>query len=155
MKLYLKNKKYHSDPQFNMTPMIDVVFLLIVFFMLVCQFISQENYRLVVPDDCQTVIKPEDPDPQAIIVNVYLEDVQIVYAVGGKEIRHTDDTEQLTEILTEAIREKNTTKTQPRILLRAHRNLESKNVYPVMQAASNANIGLIKLAAFDQIQAAR
>ncbi len=34
---------------FNMTPMIDVVFLLIVFFMLVSTFASAENVRMDLP----------------------------------------------------------------------------------------------------------
>jgi len=35
-----------------MTPLIDIVFLLIVFFLVVCQFIDAENFPVSVPDDC-------------------------------------------------------------------------------------------------------
>ncbi len=84
--------KYHTDPQFNMTPMIDIVFLLIIFFMLICQFIVQDNYRLVVPDDCPGVIVDDIVTPDRITVNVYSmpdsvsqNDYSIVYLIGTKE----------------------------------------------------------------------
>ena len=38
-----------EDEAFDMTPVIDVVFLLIIFFMLVCQFIVAERFRVQVP----------------------------------------------------------------------------------------------------------
>jgi biopolymer transport protein ExbD len=37
---------------FNMTPVIDIVFLLIIFFALVFKFIEAENFPVVVPDNC-------------------------------------------------------------------------------------------------------
>lgn len=36
----------------NMTPFIDVSFLLIIFFVLVCQYIVAENFPVTVPDRC-------------------------------------------------------------------------------------------------------
>lgn len=38
---------------FNMTPIIDIVFLLIIFFLVVCQFIEAENFPVSVPDECR------------------------------------------------------------------------------------------------------
>ncbi len=38
---------------FNMTPIIDIVFLLIIFFLVVCQFIEAENFPVAVPDGCE------------------------------------------------------------------------------------------------------
>ena len=57
--------------QFNMTAMIDVVFLLIIFFMLICQFIVRENYDLVVPDDCSGAVVPDSVDRNAVTVSVF------------------------------------------------------------------------------------
>jgi biopolymer transport protein ExbD len=37
---------------FNMTPVIDIVFLLIIFFALVFKFIEAENFPVTVPDSC-------------------------------------------------------------------------------------------------------
>ena len=39
--------------KFNVTPIIDVVFLLIIFFVVVCKFIEAENFQVEIPDSCQ------------------------------------------------------------------------------------------------------
>lgn len=48
------------DPEFELTPMIDVVFLLIAFFMTLMSFISAELIQLELPTAEQASI-PEDP----------------------------------------------------------------------------------------------
>lgn len=48
------------DPEFELTPMIDVVFLLIAFFMTLISFISAELIELQLPEATQATI-PEDP----------------------------------------------------------------------------------------------
>ncbi|MHC5179864.1 MAG: ExbD/TolR family protein, partial [Planctomycetota bacterium] len=45
-----KYKRLFETETFDMTPIIDVVFLLIIFFMLVAQFIAAEQYQVEVPD---------------------------------------------------------------------------------------------------------
>ncbi len=42
-------KRLFEAETFDMTPIIDVVFLLIIFFMLVAQFIVAEQYKVSVP----------------------------------------------------------------------------------------------------------
>jgi biopolymer transport protein ExbD len=47
----VKKLHEHSNPvSFNLTPVIDIVFLLILFFLVVCQFIEAENFPVNVPD---------------------------------------------------------------------------------------------------------
>jgi len=58
------------DPEFELTPMIDVVFLLIAFFMTLISFISAELIELQLPEAKQATI-PEDPgERQYISVNL-------------------------------------------------------------------------------------
>ena len=47
------NFERDSAVSFNMTPVIDIVFLLIIFFALVFKFIEAENFPVAVPDGCQ------------------------------------------------------------------------------------------------------
>lgn len=57
------------DPEFELTPMIDVVFLLIAFFMTLISFISAELIQLELPEAENATI-PEDPgERQYISVN--------------------------------------------------------------------------------------
>ena len=71
----------------NLTPVIDVVFLLIIFFMLVCQFIVAENFEVTVPDDISTAAEANDGGQGITTVTVMFDqDEQIVYAVGSEKI---------------------------------------------------------------------
>ena len=55
-----------ADPEFEMTPMIDVVFLLIAFFMTLISFISSELIKIELPEAEQAII-PEDPGDRQYI----------------------------------------------------------------------------------------
>ena len=76
---------------FNMTPIIDIVFLLIIFFLVVCQFIEAENFPVTVPDDCQ--FARSDPEPGAQVTTVTVmkttED-EAGFAVGSEKISVSD-----------------------------------------------------------------
>ena len=76
---------------FNMTPIIDIVFLLIIFFLVVCQFIEAENFPVAVPDDCQ--FARSDPEPGAQVTTVTVmkttED-ETGFAVGSEKISVSD-----------------------------------------------------------------
>ena len=54
------------DPEFELTPMIDVVILLIAFFMTLISFISAELIELQLPEAKQATI-PEDPGERQYI----------------------------------------------------------------------------------------
>ncbi len=54
------------DPEFELTPMIDVVFLLIAFFMTLMSFISAELIKLELPSAEQASI-PEEPGERQYI----------------------------------------------------------------------------------------
>ena len=70
-----------------MTPIIDVVFLLIIFFMLVCQFIAAEQFQVQVPDQISSAQEAESQknDPLTITVMTGREG-EAVYAVGSGKL---------------------------------------------------------------------
>jgi biopolymer transport protein ExbD len=54
---------------YNMTPVIDIVFLLIIFFALVFKFIEAENFPVAVPDSCNFAQNSaEQPAPTTLTV---------------------------------------------------------------------------------------
>ncbi len=53
-----------------MTPIIDIVFLLIIFFLVVCQFIEAENFPVTVPDNCEFAQSGSEPGAQVTTVTV-------------------------------------------------------------------------------------
>jgi len=58
-----------ADPEFELTPMIDVVFLLIAFFMTLISFISSELIQLELPEATLANIPEEPGDRQYISIN--------------------------------------------------------------------------------------
>ena len=70
-----------------MTPIIDIVFLLMVFFMLVCQFIVAENFDVSVPDDIASAQQDQDSDiPNTTVTVMFDGSGDVVYAVGSERI---------------------------------------------------------------------
>lgn len=72
---------------FNMTPIIDIVFLLIIFFLVVCQFVEPENLPVVVPDDCEFAQSDAEPGMQVTTLTVARRPGgKIIFAVGSEEL---------------------------------------------------------------------
>lgn len=71
------------DPEFELTPMIDVVFLLIAFFMTLISFISAELIDLELPEAEQASVPKEPGDRQYISIDaagdVYLGATPVTY----------------------------------------------------------------------------
>ena len=59
---------------FNMTPMIDVVFLLIIFFLVSSNLAQQEVHLEVDLPDAASGNQPQDNDTRRIVINVLSED---------------------------------------------------------------------------------
>jgi len=154
----------HSNPQFNMTPMIDVVFLLIIFFMLICQFISQENYKLDVPDDCANAVITNQLDRGAITVSVFAapgdaeqasgsDRGSVCYAVRSRlfdpEIDvYRADSQKLPADMAKCIAEQAKNKAEPLVYLRADRDMTYSQVQTALIALGQAGITHLQLAAF-------
>ena len=72
---------------FNVTPIIDIVFLLIIFFLVVCQFIEAENFPVTVPDGCEFAQSDSEPGAQVTTVTVMKTTGEnIDFAVGSEKI---------------------------------------------------------------------
>jgi len=84
----LKYKRLFEAETFDMTPIIDVVFLLIIFFMLVAQFIVAEQYKVTVPDEIKTAQALPETEQQRPLTITVMPDQQrgVVYAVGGEKL---------------------------------------------------------------------
>lgn len=73
---------------FNMTPIIDIVFLLIIFFLIICQFIEAENFPIAVPDNCGFARKEAPYQGRIATVSVMKTGDGISeFAVGSEKIR--------------------------------------------------------------------
>ena len=86
-----------------MTPIIDIVFLLIIFFMVICQFIEAENFPVDVPDECNFAQSNPEHRSQVTTVTIMktIED-GVGFAVGSEKIialNHTDLIEKMIQLI--------------------------------------------------------
>lgn len=99
---YHRFENYQYD-KFDMTPLIDVVFLLIIFFMIVCQFIVAENFEVEVPEDIYSAVQSEDTEhKQAIVTVMFDEQGGIDYAIGS-EVISVEDVADIPAMIAEKI----------------------------------------------------
>lgn len=95
-------KKSAGRIGFNITPLVDIVFLLIIFFLVVFQFIESEALPVEVPQDCPHAHTPAQPLPPVTLSIVQPSSTDTVFAVGHEKISDPDYTE-LTTLLTEML----------------------------------------------------
>ena len=81
----LKFRRSFETESFDMTPIIDVVFLLIIFFMLVCQFIAAEQFTVSVPDDIATAKEQESKHKQPLTITLMSTDKDTFTCAVGSE----------------------------------------------------------------------
>ncbi|HAV14210.1 MAG TPA: hypothetical protein DCX06_12070 [Opitutae bacterium] len=115
------------DPEFELTPMIDVVFLLIAFFMTLISFISAELIDLELPEAEQASIPEEPGERQYISIdaagNVYL---------GATPVSYEDLPAYLAQMRSEIPGIK--------VFLRADTVVQHRHVNRVMGACAEAGI---------------
>ena len=98
------SRRRSQDSGLNLTPVIDIVFLLIIFFLVVCQFIEAENFPVSVPDECR--FAQSEPEAAAAVTTVTVmrtSDDGVGFAVGSERISASSDGDSLVETLTQLI----------------------------------------------------
>jgi len=119
---------------FNMTPMIDVVFLLIIFF-LVSSHLAQQDIQLELDlPDAASGEQPEEDDARRMVVNILPEPrAGRRIMVHGRLMR--------AEELAQLIRTENDRSTQPlEVRIRSDRTVPYRVVEPVMIACAKAEV---------------
>jgi len=74
----------------NMTAVIDIVFLLIIFFLVVSQFVETEDFPVTVPDGCEFAQDDEDGIQTATLTVMQKAEDEITFALGSEEITPQD-----------------------------------------------------------------
>ncbi|KRP36499.1 MAG: hypothetical protein ABS34_07150 [Opitutaceae bacterium BACL24 MAG-120322-bin51] len=115
------------DPEFELTPMIDIVFLLIAFFMTLISFISAELIELKLPDANQSSIPEEPGERQYISV-----DISGQAFLGSTPISY--------EALPQALAAGRAAQPTLKVFLRADAKTAHRYVNRVMEACAEAGI---------------
>ncbi|MFA9477341.1 ExbD/TolR family protein [Phycisphaerales bacterium AB-hyl4] len=154
-------KRGPTAPEMNITPLIDVVFLLIVFFMIVSNIVTHQAVEMFVPDldDSQAQVIPEEG---RVIVNVapqaftratraadplrFSGSARMVQVANQSYAMH--DLAGVTASLERAV-ERNP---EVEVVLRADRAIYYSEVQPVMDAITAAGVNRVNLVSFDPVQ---
>ena len=138
---FLQRRYRDIEPEaFDMTPVIDVVFLLIIFFMLVCQFIVADRFRVQVPEDIASAAVLRDNDRLLTLTVVPQERGGVLYAVGGERL-NVENTQDLPALIAAAIDEHYRTLPSdvPRIVrLRCDKTAVFGQVRPVLEGIAHS-----------------
>ncbi len=140
-------KTSSPNAQVNMTPIIDIVFLLIIFFMLVCQFIVAENFEVKVPDAISSAMSEEEQAPRGTTLTVMRDETgEIRYAVGA-EIIAAADTQRLVNLLTREIDHQLTFSKTGRgiVTIRIDKGIEYSHTRHAIAAVSHSKARQVKL----------
>ena len=125
-----------SDTGFNMTPMIDIVFLLIIFFMTVSQITRVVDHPVELP----TVAEGGSPsDPIAMTVNINQDGTLIV---AEKEY----DLAELLVFVGEQLAKVNNDPALLNVRVRCDKRCKAKHANNVMKELAAMNLSLVRIA---------
>ena len=124
-----------GDAQFEMTPMIDMVFLLLVFFMCASQLSTMQNREMEIPTATRAVVPRERPD--RFVVNIDRDG----RCFGGTQEMSLDD-------LRAAVDELRKVDPQIKVYLRADQKTPHKYVRQVMASMAAAGVSDFIFGAF-------
>ena len=141
-----------TDMEMNMTPMIDVVFLLIIFFMIITDLTQQELEDLVLPVAEEAVEDKPNPDEKRPIVNIK-QDGEIIVRRESIYSPEQDDYTELEAYLSDMaqLMDKDTPEglnvevpDEP-VLIRADENTPFKMVQKIMEICGKKGIQIWKV----------
>jgi len=91
VELFNQFRRSNGPASFNLTPVIDIVFLLIIFFCVVSHFIEAENFPVAVPDGCSGARSDAAPAGQLTTITIMRTAAgRAEFAVGSQKVSTAD-----------------------------------------------------------------
>ena len=124
-----------DEPEVNLTPLIDVVFLLLIFFMVSTTFEHQSRIQVELPE---ASAEPTTPEAESLEIIV---DAQGRYFIGEEQVVNTQ-LKTLMGAITKVIGDR----TDMPVIVRADANSPHQSVVTVLDATSQLGLTKISLA---------
>jgi len=120
------------EPEVNLTSLIDVVFLLLIFFMVSTTFTRESDITIDLPQSSSKEVA-EDKKPLELMI-----DQRGLYFINDKRV-----TSSSTDMLKRALKKSTAGMKDPRLVIRADGNAPHQSVITAMDAARQ--IGIVKI----------
>jgi biopolymer transport protein ExbD len=138
---------------FNMTPVIDIVFLLIIFFALVFKFIEAENFPVAVPDNCNFAqSEVEQRSAMTTITVIKDQSGRSDFAVGSEKVlaaNYNEVPSKLADLINERIK---TTTNDKTITLRIDKDVPYSQAQFALAGIAKSTATDIRLAVIKEQQ---
>ena len=145
--LYAKLKKPTSLP--NMIPTIDILFQLVIFFMLACQFAVMEQFPIPLPDNCASADTSTKND-NTIAVSLLPSKVknEFTLAVGAEKIATGDGKELAEQLLFTLDKRASVSPSSEMVIsLRLPKDLPFEHAKHILEAiAANEKVARVQMA---------
>jgi biopolymer transport protein ExbD len=125
----------HDDPEINLTPLIDVVFLLLTFFMVTTSFIHESELKINLPEAAPRPIEPAETPIQVSI------DQEGRIAVNGQRL-----SDNRLPPLIAAMKAAAGNRKQPQVIISADAKTQYQSVVTAMDAAQQLGFTRLSLA---------
>ena len=126
-----------DDARMDMSPMIDMVFLLLIFFMVASRMVTVKVDAEIKPPVADESVRPENAKGR-IIFNIRSDGT---FTAGDGKVTVTED--EITERVTAWNDRYKHSETEPSLLLRSHRDASVRDVKKVTKAAALGGINKI------------
>jgi biopolymer transport protein ExbD len=123
-----------EEPEINLISLVDVVFMLLIFFMVTTTFVRSSGLKVTLPQAEQSIA---EPDPQVIEVTV---DADGRYYINGRQLR---DRSALT--LERGLRQVGADASRP-LVIRADARASHQAVVTVMDVAARSGFSRLSIA---------
>lgn len=126
-------RKRQHGLQFNVTPLIDIVFLLIIFFLAASHFVRAESHEAIDLPEATQIENQEEESPGRLVITVTADQV---LQIGGN-VLSIQDVERMIQAGADA-------ETQFEVRIRGDRNAPYKTIEPILLAAARAGVTKVK-----------
>lgn len=124
-----------DEPDINLTPLIDVVFLLLIFFMVSTTFEHQSRINVDLPEASAEPVKPDDESLEIII------DAQGRFFIGDRQVVNTE-----TRTLKLAIGKAMGERQKMPVIIRADASTPHQSVVTALDAVGQLGLTSVSLA---------
>ncbi len=130
-------RRIHESPKIDLTPMVDVVFLLVIFFMISTTFIEQPGVKIDLPDAGSQYLKQSEKEVRVYLAangDIYLQREKVTLAQLQQQLSNYPST--IAESMT--------------FILMADTTVQHGDVVQLMDAAKQAGFGQLAIATDDK-----